>query len=160
MSFSRTLRPTTPDEKRSLIANGERLQSDTDGGTVEVLTVEVKRYAVGEECNDEGPIFFFELGHNELLVLWGQWLYDPHVVTTEFIDIDLLWERNSWFKCFELVRSPSSGLVLSLKSIGRETANSAGTVNDGQRLPAKPSEVFQGSLDAMLSESAVVPPVW
>ena len=151
MSFSRTLRPTTPDEKRSLIANGERL--DKDGGTVEVLTIEVKRYAVGEECNDEGPILFFELGQNELLVLWGQWLYDPHVVTTEFLDIDELWERNAWFNHFELTRSPSSGLVLSLKSIGHETVNSVGTIGAGQRLPARPSEMFQGSLDALLNKS-------
>ena len=147
MSFSRTLRPTTSDEKLSLTANGERLESDT--ATVEVLTIEVSRFAVGEECNDEGPILFFELSGNELLVLWGQWLYDPHVVTTEFLDLNLLWERNAWFKNFELVRSPASGLVLSLKSVGHETVNSVGTIGPRQSLPAKPSEVLQGNLDAL-----------
>mgnify|MGYP003580405917 CR=1 FL=1 len=150
MSFTRTLRPATPKEKQSLIANGERLKSDT--GTVEVLTVEVNRFAVGQECNDEGPILFFELTQNELLVLWGQWLYDPHVVTTELPDIGGLWERNAWFKQFELVRSSSSGVVLSLKSIGYETVNSVGTISAGQRLPAQPSGVFQGTLDTLVNQ--------
>ncbi len=154
MSLSRALRPADSDEKRSLVANGER--PPTDSATVEVLTVEVGRFAVGEECNDEGPILFFELEQNQILVLWGQWLYDPHVVTSELLDIDALWESNGWFKHFELVRSPSSGLVLSLKSIASEMVSSVGMVRAGQCLPPRPSEVFQGSLDALLNES---PPV-
>jgi hypothetical protein len=157
MSLSRALRPATPDETRSLVANGERPQ--TDSATVEVLTVEMGRLAVGEEWNDEGPILFFELGHGELLVLWGQWLYDPHVVTSELLDIDALWERNRWFKHFELVRSPFSGLVLSLKSIGSETVTSVGMVRARQCLPPRPSELFQGSLDALLRESTDAPSV-
>lgn len=184
MGFSKTLRPMTPAEKETLlehlhprpkwlghllgrfckigeIAQGkEHLEADCRDGVVEVLAVEVERYAIGDECDDEGPIYFFELGHNQLLVLWGQWLCDPHVVTSDTLDVDQLWERNAWFKHFELVRSPSSGVVLSLKSIGRETVTSVGTVGAGQRLPAKPSEVFQGSLDALLSKSAGVPPIW
>src|SRR5438067_1454904 len=99
MDFSRTLRPATSDERRSLVANGEH--PPTDGATVEVLTVEGGRFAIGEECSDEGPILFFELGQNQLLVLWGQWLYDPHVVTTWLLDMDELWEHNKWFKHFE-----------------------------------------------------------
>ena len=104
--------------KTGEIAQGkEQVESDYGDGIAEVLTVEVGRFAVGEECNDEEPVLFFELGQSQVLVLWGQWLYDPHVVTTERLDVDELWERNAWFKHFELVRSPSSALVLSLKSI-------------------------------------------
>ena len=150
MSFSRSLRPATPDEKRSLVANGER--PPMDSATVEVLTVEVERFAVGEESGDEGPILFLELEQNQLLVLWGQWLYDPHVVTTWLLDVDELWERKAWFKRFELVRSPSSGVVLSLRSMGRDTVSSAGTVGAEQRLPTQPSTIFQASFDALLGD--------
>src|SRR6266545_1363029 len=177
MGFSRTLRPMTAAEKETLLqhlnpqskglgrllatifksgevaAGKERLEADCREGTAEVLTLEVERYASGQETNDEGPICFFELGQNQLLVLWGQWLCDPHVVTTASLDIDELWERNAWFKHFRLVRAPASGIVLSLQPSGRETVSSVGTVGAGRRLPAQPSEVFQGSLDALLSEN-------
>ena len=152
MSYSRSLRSVTPNEKQSLIANGER--SVSDNTTVEKLRVEVSRYAVGEEFNDEGPILFFEVGENELLLLWGQWLYDPHVVTSHLLDLDEIWERNAWFKHFEVVRSPSSGIVLSLKSIGRETVNSAGIVSAGQRLPPQPSAVIPGNLEMLLGDAS------
>jgi hypothetical protein len=136
-----------------VIAEGRKqLEADYRGKTVDVLRVGVERYAVGEECNGEGPILFVELGQNELLVLWGQWLYDPHVVTSDFFHVDELCEQNAWFKHFELVRLPSSGLVLSLKSIGRETVSSVGIVRAGQRLPAQPSGVFQAGLDGLINE--------
>jgi len=147
MSFSRTVRPATPDEKRNLIANGER--TPCDNAVVEVFRVEVSRYAAGEESNDEGPILFFEVGENELLVLWGQWLDDPHVVTSWLLDLDELWERNAWFRHFDLVRSPSSGVVLSLKSIGRETVTSIGTLDATQPLPPQPSAILKGNLNIL-----------
>lgn len=151
MCYSRSLRCITSNEKQSLIANGER--SVPDNAEVEEVRVEVNRYAVGEEINDEGPIFFFEIGKNELLVLWGQWLYDPHVVISHLLDLDELWERNAWFKHFEIVRSPASGIVLSLKSIGRETVSSIGTVWAGQRLPPKSSEIIPGNLEMLLGDA-------
>lgn len=136
-----------------VLAEGKlHLESDYRGQAVELLRVEVKRYVIGNECNDEGPICFFELAEQQLLLLWGQWLLDPHVVTTELLDTDELWERKAWFKHFELVRAPASGLVLSLTGIGRETVSSVGTVGAGQRLPAQPSAVFQGNLDALMNE--------
>jgi len=130
-----------------------RLEGDFREQTVEVLRVEVERYAVGEECNDEGPICYFELAEKELLLLWGQWLLDPDVVTSQWLDTDELWERKAWFKHFELVRTPASGLVLALTGIGREIITSVGTVGAGQRLPAQPSEMFCGGFDALLNES-------
>jgi len=141
-----------------VLAEGKRyLEADFRGATVEVLKVEVERYAIGEETMDEGPIYWFELGSNQLLVLWGQWLCDPHVVATELLDLDELWERSIWFKHFELVRAPASGLVFSLTGIGRETVSSVGTIGAGQRLPPLPSELCQGSLDALLNEGRGVP---
>lgn len=152
MSLSRELRPATPDEKRSLAANGER--APIDSATVEVLTVDVERFAVGEESGDEGPILFLEVEQGQLLVLWGQWLYDPHVVTTWLLDVDELWEQNAWFKRFELVRARSSRVVLSLRSMGRDTVSSLGTVGAEQHLPAQPSAIFQANLDALLGDEA------
>jgi len=178
MSLSKELRPMSPIERQTLLAHlhpspswlsrlfgmfaksaeilqgKEDLEGDCRDGVVEVLTVEVMRYAIGDECNDEGPIYFFEVGQNDLLVLWGQWLCDPHVVTSYLLDLDELWEQNAWFKHFELVRSPSSGIVLSLKSIGRETVSSVGTVCAGQRLPPQPSAVIPGNLEMLLGDAS------
>ena len=131
-----------------------QLERDYEHGAIEIVRVEASRFAIGEELNGEVPILFFEVGENELLVLWGQWLYDPHVVTSHLLDLDELWERNAWFKYFELVRSPTSGIALSLKSIGRETVSSVGTVCAGQCLPPQPSAVIPGNLDMLLGDAS------
>lgn len=177
MSLSRATRPAAPDEMRMLleylhprpkwlaglfrrlvksgeIARGRKLlEADCRAEIVETLNIEVERYAIGEEVNDEGPIYFFELGQKQLLLLWGQWLCDPHVVTSEALDIEKLWERKEWFRRFELVRAPASGLVLSLKGIGTETVSCERTVECGQGLPPEPSKIIEGTFTTVLGET-------
>jgi hypothetical protein len=136
------------------IAEGrQHLEADYRGETAEVMVVEVERYAIGEEASDEGPIYFFELGQNQLLLLWGQWLCDPHVVTSEALDIEKLWERKEWFRRFEFVRAPASGLVLSIKAIGTETVPCERTVECDQGLPPEPSKIMEGTFATMLGET-------
>jgi hypothetical protein len=58
-----------------------RSESEKDEllGEVDVIEIREPRVVQQEESNDEGPIYYFDIGEGKLLFLWGQWLYDPYV---------------------------------------------------------------------------------
>ena len=57
----------------------EEARADVNAATVEVIEVSEPVVVQQEESNDEGPIFYFDIGGGKLLFLWGQWLYDSDI---------------------------------------------------------------------------------
>ncbi len=47
-----------------------------------------------------------------LLLLSGQWMYDPHVVPDDDDDRDI---DTTWFQAFRLVRAPRTGIVFQVR---------------------------------------------
>jgi hypothetical protein len=90
-----------PSFKRSKLAPETDLRNDT----VEVISVSDARVIEQQECNDEGPILYFEVDANRILFLMGQWLYD----TENFPSTE-----------FTVHRAPVTGDVLKLEVRGTQ----------------------------------------
>jgi hypothetical protein len=106
---------------RSFALGRARVLKDVLETGVEVFDVEDPVVVTQEEYNDEGPIYYLDIGDNKVLFLWGQWVYDPHVFP------DSAWhsgneEDEGAFPFpssrFRLHRAPCSGRVLRLELLG------------------------------------------
>jgi hypothetical protein len=102
----------------------EFLNADLAAGEAEILACSVEAYASGEEVRDEGPKLFLDTGAG-VLVLFGQWLLDPHVVTSEMSEDA---PEEEWFREFEMVRAPRSGIVFSFKAHSTQTVRPTATI--------------------------------
>lgn len=83
------------------------IDQDIAEGRLERLAVEGTWLARGTEHGDEGPILFMGSGE-AVLILMGQWLYDPHIVGEAY-------PEQGFFKSFSLVRARHSGVPFALK---------------------------------------------
>ncbi|NQT12648.1 MAG: hypothetical protein HQ582_07865 [Planctomycetes bacterium] len=68
---------------RGLRGAANAVKADLENGLVEVIEVSGARVVQQEEYSDEGPILYFELDGETVLLLWGQWLFDPYVYGAE-----------------------------------------------------------------------------
>ena len=133
--------------------------TDLRHGYVHVVAVKSARVVEQKEFNDEGPIYFFELGDERILLLWGQWLYDPYVVLNYESRIEdsesIEAEDEPEFPCTEFVlhRCPALGRVLRLEVGGialrptRELevhATPIGEMNDCELLVGRFDELPNG----------------
>ena len=60
---------------------------DYERGVVEILQIDAVAFGTGEEWNDEGPIYFVDLGGDQILWLCGQWLFDPTIVDQRILNL-------------------------------------------------------------------------
>lgn len=102
----------------------EFLDADLAAGKVESISCTVDAYAKGVEARNEGPKLFLDTGAG-VVVLFGQWLFDPHVVLTEMPDDAA---DDAWFAEFDFVRAPRSGVVLSLSARSSKTIQPSSAV--------------------------------
>jgi hypothetical protein len=63
---------------RAFIERARLAAQDLKSGYLHVVHVQSERVIEQREFNDEGPIYFVDLGNERILLLWGQWLYGPH----------------------------------------------------------------------------------
>jgi hypothetical protein len=138
---------------RSFALNRARVLKDARDSEVEVFDIEDPIVVTQEESNDEGPIYYLDIGANKVLFLWGQWAYDPHVFP------DSAWhsgsqEDESAFPFpssrFRLHRAPGSGRVLRVDVLGTpvkpiKVLKSQEILLSGLR----ESELLEGSLDEL-----------
>lgn len=89
------------------------VEEDLAHGKLELLQVEAEWLAAGDDSVTADPILFVGTG-DSVLVLFGQWLFDPHVV-------DPSYPETGFFRNFELLRAPCSGRPLKLMPAGAET---------------------------------------
>jgi hypothetical protein len=106
---------------RILTMRARDAAADLRYGYLHVVAVKCSRVVQQKEFNDEGPIYFFDLGDERILLLWGQWLYNPHVGLnneSQIEDSDSTEEEDEpEFPCTEFVlhRCPALGRVLRLE---------------------------------------------
>lgn len=68
---------------RAIKGAADAVKADLKDGRVQVIEVTNASVVQQEEYGDEGPILYFELNGETILLLWGQWLFDPHVYGAE-----------------------------------------------------------------------------
>jgi len=68
---------------RAMRSAADAMKADLEHDRVQVIEVSDARVVQQEEYGDEGPILYFELDGETVLLLWGQWLFDPHVYGAE-----------------------------------------------------------------------------
>lgn len=120
----------------------EFLNADLAAGEAEVLSCSVEGYARGEEARSEGPKLFLDTG-GQVLVLFGQWLLDPHVVATEMPEDAA---DDAWFAEFVFARAPRSGIVFSLKAQSAKTIRPSSTIAAKEIPFLLPSMLLVGGL--------------
>ena len=100
---------------RVFTSRNKKLLLDTASGEVEVVEVWDAIVLQQSEYNDEGPIFYFGIGSNRILFVWGQWLYDPSIYPSQ-MGLESEDDEEVWppFPCrsFVLHRLSRSGQVL------------------------------------------------
>ena len=100
---------------RVFVSRNRKLLRDAASREVEVVEVCDAIILQQSEYNDEGPIFYFGIGSNKVLFVWGQWLFDPSIYPTQMglksEDDEEMWPP---FPCrsFVLHRLSHSGQVL------------------------------------------------
>ena len=82
--------------------------------TVEVDQVSVEQCFIQACFNEELPLYILDAG-NFVIVLFGQWLYDPHVLLSNESTFETWDSRNEFFARFSLKRSIHTGIVFELK---------------------------------------------
>jgi hypothetical protein len=88
-------------------------------GSVDVYDVSVLRCFIPPDFSEELPLYLLDLG-GMILVLFGQWVFDPHTLIAQR-DIFDAWNSNkSFFSNFSMRCHRSSGTVLQLTVGGSE----------------------------------------
>ncbi len=126
---------------------------DYERGVVEVLQIDAVAFGTGEEWNDEGPIYFVDLGGGKILWLCGQWLFDPTIVDKRILKlIDA--EEDSWPKRFTIERAPASGFVFHIFDGSDELVRSSNLVQHKDIHYLGYSRVFSGTFSSLESDLA------
>lgn len=152
------------------------IRADLAQQEVEVLRVEQARVLEQEQHNDEGPLYYFDIGGGRILYLGGQWLYDTGIYgeQDEELDEELDEEQEASLSeptpvsSFTLSRVPISGHVLRIDPHG-EPLVLLGAIKLKTRLPdwvwagfggeAPPdSVVLEGDFDDLVKLSVPVTP--
>lgn len=95
----------------------EGLTDDRSPPLVEICEVSVNECFVSYNFNEEFPLYIFPLD-GYILIIFGQWLYDPNVTIIPE-DIFEKWNCNrSFFSSFEVRFHENSGMVLALRING------------------------------------------
>lgn len=130
-----------------------QLVGDLELGELEELAVQAEGILVGEEKNDEGPILFIACDPQTVLLLFGQWLFDPYVVPKTL-------PPNACFASFVLLRAPLSGIAIRLEPQGDATVAAERVVPAKALWPLAQLEgsvethLFRGSLNTLESSLA------
>ncbi len=124
---------------------------DASLGRVEVVEVTDPVVVQQEEYNDEGPIYYLDIGGGKIMFVWGQWMFDPNVfpgnhwhAAADNDDEPLPFPSSH----FRLHRAPTSGRVLRVENLGTR-------VQPTKTIPVKAvalsnlreCEIASGSLD-------------
>lgn len=114
-----------------------------------------RNYPIQKEYNDEGPIYYLDIGDHKVLFLWGQWVYDPSVFPGSAWHSRVPIEESVLpFPCshFRLHRCPHSGRVLRVEILGSpiEPVRTLG-VHEIPLCGLRESEVLEGGLDDLFS---------
>ncbi len=142
---------------RALKSVADAAQSDLKNGSVQIIHVADSPVIQQEEYNDEGPILYFQIDADTILLLWGQWLFDPHTYGAENYtipdDVETFLnaqDRRFAFPCteFTIHRSPELGRVLKIETNGKPLSPIK-TLNwrDIPLQDFSDSEILQGSFD-------------
>lgn len=135
------------------LRSGNQLEKrDLASGIVEVISVSQPVVIQQEEHNDEGPIYYFDIGDGKILVVCGQWIYEEQTYGTCIGDRT---ERNGaeddWppfpSENFTIHRAPSSGKVLRIDVRGTK-------LEPAQVIKAKSVRITDGS-DSMVLEGSL-----
>jgi len=112
---------------RGFLQVAREAKSDCQNGIVEVVEVHDAICIAQSEYNDEGPILFFDIGEGRVLLLWGQWLFDPGIYGAEkhVVAADAAAHINGQdgqyafpSKSFTVYRTPGLGRVLKIDVTG------------------------------------------
>ena len=91
-----------------------RRRRDATVPVIEVASVEVERCFVLRDFDEENPIYLLDFSR-AALILFGQWLYDPHTLLCSEAAFDTWDCGRRFFSSFEVSYVSGSGDVLSLK---------------------------------------------
>ena len=123
---------------RSLKAR-RRERKELKTGRVELIHVEVERAVQREPHNDEGPIYYFDVGGGKVLVLQGSWLLDPErygLPPAEYDDNDELIGGEPFpVMAFTVHRLEESRDIIQFELEGRR-AEITGVIPLGTKMPA------------------------
>jgi len=61
---------------RFFATDASAIRDAVKDATVEVIHVTSEHCVEQESYNNEGPIYYFDIGPGEILLMWGQWIYD------------------------------------------------------------------------------------
>lgn len=96
---------------------------EMDTGEVQMLRVEGARVLVHEAHNDEGPIYYFDIGDRKVLCLRGQWMLDLDHGRTDEQSLDPHDDSAPLpSSSFTVHRLPAGGDVLTIEAIGEGLA--------------------------------------
>jgi len=111
--------PVTPENVKTLKALENRFLVKASSPNrakpdfIDVYQVSVKNCFIPLDFNEELPLYLLDVG-DKILILFGQWLYDPHMLIVPD-SIFENWDNNgSFFGKFSLSCSVMRGIVLSL----------------------------------------------
>lgn len=137
-------------EVRSVQPGPQEFTQDVQHGYAEVLQVECSAFAVGDEWNDEGPIYIVQAEERTLLWLCGQWLYDPFIVSDS---VTAALETESgvpvWPRVFTLERAPCSGMPFKLYTDSHETIRACKFVSHEHLYYFGESRLLAGTLETI-----------
>lgn len=107
---------------RSMLRARQEAKLGLERAKVEVLTIQNPQVVQQEEYNDEGPIYYMDIGQGKLLFVCGQWMFDQSTyrALSEFGKEDNDDENWPPFPCAEFVlyRVSESGKVLQIEIKG------------------------------------------
>jgi len=134
-------------------------QGDVNLGAVEVFEVTDPIVVKQEEYNDEGPIYYLDIGEGKIMFLCGQWMFDPHIVPdgpSQVPDDETMAFPSSHFR---LHRVPTSGDVIRVENLGKPVAPVKTIPAKAVAIPAcRASEIVEGSLEDLPAVLARFPP--
>ena len=106
--------------------------------------IKVDKCYIPEKFNEELPLYFLDIG-SLTVVLFGQWLYDPHTADIPE-DVFEEWDcENEFFDSFTLWRDQNGGKVLKLSVSGRTFAPSQKIKLPTHLKRMQESEVIEGN---------------
>jgi hypothetical protein len=120
--------------------------------TVEVIHVKSAACVEQKPYNSEGPIYYFDVAPNQILFIWGQWIYDAHGPNGTVADNDYAEFPSTEFTIHRL---RDHGRVLRLEVTG-EVIKPSRTIKwkDIPLADLKDCEILDGSLSDLAGAMA------
>ena len=160
--FSRSRQPINHDEVQKLELSRRRPlvqrwfgrtdeQAENQRTDVDLFEVSVEKCFILRDFNEDQPLYILDLG-GTILILFGQWMFDPHTLIASKGVFDKWDCDKSFFATFSIRALLDSGTIFTLQVHGANFVKATHLTVDVRFKRLRECELFPGSSESLIDD--------